>query len=191
MPRRPVLLLDVAPPLPSCFSAALRGGPLFFSMCASFCWHASASLDRAQSLVDELLTVYTQEVYRLCKRAGVAMPSLVGQQDRVATGRSRLATSSCVALVRPTTCVCLSSQFVSLVLWWSLWSCFLKLSRRTCFCHSQLVLLWWWRWLMALFRVSGPSHGVRHDGRRGCGGVLSAGPRLHFFFNLFLFRASF
>ncbi|CBN79298.1 weakly similar to cyanobacterial Exoribonuclease II [Ectocarpus siliculosus] len=47
---------------------------------------------RAQSLVDELLTVYTQEVYRLCKRAGVAMPSLVGQQDRVATGRSRYGT---------------------------------------------------------------------------------------------------
>ncbi|CAB1099581.1 unnamed protein product [Ectocarpus sp. CCAP 1310/34] len=45
-----------------------------------------------QSLVDELLTVYTQEVYRLCKRAGVAMPSLVGQQDRVATGRSRYGT---------------------------------------------------------------------------------------------------
>lgn len=48
-------------------------------------------MSRARSLVDELLTVYTQEAYRLCKKAGVAMPSLVGQQDRVASGRSRCA----------------------------------------------------------------------------------------------------
>eukprot|EP00903_Cladosiphon_okamuranus_P010020 g9502.t1 len=47
---------------------------------------------RARSLVDELLTVYTEEAYRLCKKAGVAMPSLVGQQDRVASGHSRYGT---------------------------------------------------------------------------------------------------
>lgn len=94
LPTRHLLLLDIAPPLPSCFSASLRGAPCYF-LCASSSWHVISTLDRAQSLVDELLTVYTQEVYRLCKRAGVAMPSLVGQQDRVATGRSRLAMSSC------------------------------------------------------------------------------------------------
>ncbi|CAM9622921.1 unnamed protein product [Hapterophycus canaliculatus] len=52
----------------------------------------AVATSRARSLVDELLTVYTQEVYRLCKKAGVAMPSLVGQQDRVASGRSRYGT---------------------------------------------------------------------------------------------------
>ncbi|CAM9345305.1 unnamed protein product [Pylaiella littoralis] len=50
------------------------------------------AMSRAGSLIDELLTVYTQEAYRLCKKAGVAMPSLVGQQDRVANGRSRYGT---------------------------------------------------------------------------------------------------
>lgn len=50
---------------------------------------AASHLRRARSLVDELLTVYTLEVHGLCKTAGVAMPSLVGQQDRVAAGRSR------------------------------------------------------------------------------------------------------
>lgn len=67
--------------------------------------------------MDELLTVYTQEAYRLCKKAGVAMPSLVGQQDRVANGRSR-----CGGLwVRPSDCltVYLSVAVVVLLLLWT------------------------------------------------------------------------
>lgn len=47
---------------------------------------------RSLSLVDELLTVYTLEVYDLCRKAGVAMPTLVGQQDLVAAGKSRYGT---------------------------------------------------------------------------------------------------
>ncbi|CAN0461374.1 unnamed protein product, partial [Discosporangium mesarthrocarpum] len=42
---------------------------------------------RAHRLVDELLTLYTMEMYGLCARAGVAMPTLVGHQDRVAAGK--------------------------------------------------------------------------------------------------------
>jgi hypothetical protein len=46
----------------------------------------------AHSMIDSLLALYSAEALRICKRAGVALPVLVGLKDYVSQGRSRFGT---------------------------------------------------------------------------------------------------